>query len=150
LPLWGNTITTLTIASQGSSTDPNESNNLTGSNVSLFNTGYDNAWSTLTGAVWISFANTVCPNCTDSNPTPPPGATFYDPGAGDYVTFTELFDIPAGMVPIGGLLNVLSDDSVTVFLNNTNSSPKPGYAPYQRSFIETSSPIFNFQLNNGN
>lgn len=137
--------TLFTVASLGSIADPNESNDHTGANVSLLATGYDPSWETLDGAVWISFKNTVCPGCVE-----PKADNFFNSTAADpFVTFTQIFYIPVGMVPVGGVLNVLADDSVIIDLNQTNPI-RPCCVPYHGDFIEPGSGPFNFQLHNGN
>jgi hypothetical protein len=137
----------LTVSSQGTAVDVNESNDVSGSNVALSTT--DALWGILPGASWISYANTVCPGCPGNPPLS--GQVFYDPSPSQpFVTFTEIFDIPTGLVPVGGTLNILGDDSISVFLNNSSSSTKAGYAPYSEAFIEPASGPFNFQLNSGN
>lgn len=136
---------TITVASGTSSADgacssaPCDYNNEAGPTTANFviSPPLDPSWSTLTGANWISYANTVCPGCTPSNPTPTgiyAGGVFYNPTVpNSFITFTQLFTIPLGAS--GGSLQVLSDDSVTVLLNGSTVGV----------FNEPSSPPFNFQ-----
>jgi PEP-CTERM motif len=137
--------TLFTVASMGTLGDPNESNDHTGATVSLLKTGYDPAWDTLSGAQWISFKNTVCPGCVDPNASP----NFFNSTAADpFVTFTQIFTIPVGMVPVGGSLTFLADDSVVVDLNASNPA-RSCCVPYHGDFMEPATGPFNFQLHNG-
>ncbi len=105
-------------------------------NVSLYQAGYDAGgflsdgyeavWGTLPGAAWVSFAYTVCPYCTNSNPSPPSfvpidyvnhAPVYYNPLPGEYVSFYAHFNVDAATPLSGGLLNLLADDSVSVYLN---------------------------------
>ncbi len=130
-------------SSQGTAANPNEwsvvhdsSGDHTFDNVSLYvanytaggylTDGYENAWDILPGAAWISFANTVCPYCTTSDPLPPPEVQidyvnhypqFYNPYPGDYVSFFTTFNIDPAMYS-GGVLNILADDSLKVYVNH--------------------------------
>jgi len=94
----------------------------------------DPSWSTLAGANWISYANTVCPGCTPSNPTPTgiyAGGVFYNPTVpNSFITFTQLFTIPLGAS--GGMLQVLADDSVVVLLNGSTVGvfDEPSVSPF--------------------
>jgi hypothetical protein len=138
---------TMTVASQGSAADPNEFNDHGGTNVSLYNTGYDGAWDSLNGAVWVSFKDTVCPNCVDGSQSP----NFYNSGPADpFVVFTQFFNIPKGMVPVGGKLNILADDTLQINLNDITSSKKAGYSEYTDDFMQPGDGPFNFQTQNGN
>jgi hypothetical protein len=128
------------VTSQGYLADPNETSvvhSLGGdriySTISLYRPGYtgggtqkdgyENAWDTLPGAAWVSFANTVCTYCTHTDLSPSvlpadPTRVFYDPVPGEYVTFYDKFTISDGTFATGGFLDILADDSVTVFLND--------------------------------
>ena len=137
----------MTVASHGTEADTNEFNDRTGANVSLLKTGYDSAWDVLPGAEWISFAPTVCPGCTNPKDSP----DFFNPSPDNpYVTFSQFFNIPKGMVPVGGILNVLSDDSIEVNLNDEFSSKKKGYLRYSEDFMEPDTTDFNYEMQDGN
>ncbi len=133
------------------------------STVSLYHAGfnaagylsnnYENVWNVFPDASWISFANTVCHQCTHANPNPSfvpddpsDPRVFYDPGKGEYVTFLDSFTIPMGMVPVGGFLNILADDSVTAHLNLVGDSLKPGYAPYDGVFTQPAEGLYNYEF----
>ncbi len=108
------------------------------------NNGYENVWDTLPGTVWISFANTVCPYCMPTDPSPAvlpddPTRVYYNPAAGEYVSFYVRFSLDPALMPIGGVLNILADDSVSVYVNQTQVA----------TFTQSDTEPFNYRLSNG-
>ena len=53
------------------------------------------------------------------------------------------------MVPVGGKLEILADDTLEINLNDLNSSKKAGYSEYTEDFIQPDEGPFNFQTQNG-
>jgi hypothetical protein len=131
----------LTVSSQGAS-NVHEWNTFGGSSNGNFvlnrpgfgaaysDDGLDQMWDTLQGAVWVSYIDTVCPGCTDNGgstffpPLTPPavypsGVDFYNPSAGQYVSFFAEFDLDPTFHAVSGDLRLLGDDSIEVYLNGT-------------------------------